>query len=141
MENEFDLLEDYIRQEMEEKNKFKKALSFYKDNCIVPFDKISDLDIMDFEGGDFYHVGYCNVKKTDINKPYAPSNEYFSIQNSDTGENDEIIYKLHFVKQDENEYFHTLVWQTTISCEDDYTGYILFPMKDGKYWIVRFDNI
>jgi hypothetical protein len=29
---------------------------------------------------------------------------------------------------------HYYVWQTTGCCEDDYSGFILFPLKDGRYY-------
>jgi hypothetical protein len=30
------------------------------------------------------------------------------------------------------------VWQTTGCCEDDYSGYLLFPLKDGKFFKVSY---
>lgn len=30
------------------------------------------------------------------------------------------------------------VWQTTGCCEDDYSGYLLFPLKDGKYFKIWY---
>ena len=29
---------------------------------------------------------------------------------------------------------HYYVWQTTGCCEDDYSGFLLFPLKDGRYY-------
>lgn len=29
---------------------------------------------------------------------------------------------------------HYYVWQTTGYCEDDYSGWLLFPLKDGRYF-------
>ena len=29
---------------------------------------------------------------------------------------------------------HYYVWQTTGCCEDDYSGYLLYPLKDGRYF-------
>jgi len=33
---------------------------------------------------------------------------------------------------------HYYVWQTTGCCEDDYSGYLLFPLKDGRYFKVWY---
>jgi hypothetical protein len=33
---------------------------------------------------------------------------------------------------------HYYVWQTTGCCEDDYSGYLLFPLKDGKYFKIWY---
>ena len=41
-------------------------------------------------------------------------------------------------KQDEEGKFHNMVWQTTGCCEDDYSGYLLFPLNNGKYWKISY---
>jgi hypothetical protein len=33
---------------------------------------------------------------------------------------------------------HYYVWQTTGCCEDDYSGYMLMPLKDGRYFKVSY---
>ena len=33
---------------------------------------------------------------------------------------------------------HYYVWQTTGCCEDDYSGYLLFPLSNGKYFKVYY---
>lgn len=30
------------------------------------------------------------------------------------------------------------VWQTVGYCDDDYSGYLLLPMSDGRYWRVSY---
>jgi hypothetical protein len=34
---------------------------------------------------------------------------------------------------------HYYVWQTTGCCEDDYSGWMLFPLKNGKYFKVHYN--
>jgi hypothetical protein len=34
---------------------------------------------------------------------------------------------------------HYYVWQTTGCCEDDYSGWMLFPLKDGRYFKVYYN--
>jgi len=33
---------------------------------------------------------------------------------------------------------HYYVWQTTGCCEDDYSGYLLFPLSNGKYFKITY---
>ena len=50
-------------------------------------------------------------------------------------------YKLLYMKQSEDEIEgidHCCVWQTCGCCEDDYSGFLLFPLKDGKYFKISY---
>ena len=50
--------------------------------------------------------------------------------------------KLLYMKQDEDEeevgVNHFCVWQTTGYIEDDYSGFLLLPLSDGKYFKVSY---
>ena len=49
--------------------------------------------------------------------------------------------RLLYMKQEEDEIRgvdHCYVWQTTGYCGDDYSGYLLFPLKDGKYLKISY---
>jgi hypothetical protein len=49
--------------------------------------------------------------------------------------------RLLYMKQDEEEIRgidHCCVWQTVGYCEDDYSGYLLFPLKDGRYLKISY---
>lgn len=138
-------LDEYYEYLSKEKEKFNTALDYYKENCIIPFEETEDLEIMDFESGDFFHVGYCEVIKTDYKNLWYPNAEYYKIVNfkSEEEEEEKINSKdrfksFNFQKVKESNDFYSLVWQQTGCCEDDYSGYILFPMKDNKYWVVNF---
>jgi len=46
-----------------------------------------------------------------------------------------------YMKQPETEIRgvdHYYVWQTTGCCEDDYSGWMLFPLKNGRYFKVNY---
>lgn len=140
MEDYDDYLKEYYEYLKEERSKFEKALEVYKDNCIVPFEDIEDLDVMDFGHGNFLHIGYCTVKKYYRKHPCRDNFEYFEIDNLES-DIDDIFKFIVFKKQHECDNFDILLWQQVGCCDDDYSGCILFPMKDGRYWIVNFSNI
>lgn len=136
-QEEKDYWDEYAKFEAEEEKKFENALEYYKEHCIVPFEQTEDVGNLDFENGTFRHIGYCTVVKTDYKNCFYPSGEYFKV---DKNETEETFDTLNFFKVEE-EGFHTLVWQTVGICGDDYSGYILYPMNDGRYWVVHFCNI
>lgn len=47
------------------------------------------------------------------------------------GESDSKTY--HKQPEDYKTIDHEYIWQTTGICEDDFSGYLLFPLKNGKY--------
>lgn len=140
------ILDDYYNYLKEENNKLQNAFEYYKKNSLIPFDKIENFDeydeLFDFENGDYFHIGYCTVEKSNYKNGFRPNAKYFKIKECES-ENKDLGYNwLHFLKvYHERRKFHTLVWQTTTCSEDDYSGYILFPLKNGRYWIVSFSNI
>lgn len=38
----------------------------------------------------------------------------------------------------EGEEIEYWVWQTVGHCEDDFSGFLLLPMKDGRYWKIGY---
>lgn len=72
------------------------------------------------------HIGYVDVSKIKVGDKtryvvVGEDNIYYTIQDTSFAHN-----------------FHVLVYQTVGYCEDDYSGFILLPMKDGKYWKIRY---
>ncbi len=56
-------------------------------------------------------------------------------------ENDIAIWKKrnHKKQESEHELFdYEYVWQTVGACEDDYSGFILFPLRDNKYLEISY---
>lgn len=131
-------MDEYYRDLSEENDKFQQAFKYYKEHCIVPFDKISDeVDCFQFDDGCYRHIGYCSVEKTDYHNCFYPNHEFYKVIEEDAKKYN--LSYIDFMKQTEVEDFHTMVFQTTDGyCEDCYSGYQLFPMDDGRYWIVSF---
>lgn len=130
---------DYYEFLKEERNKFENALNLYKENCIVSFDEIKELDIMNFNDGYFYHIGYCTVIKHEYKNGKKPTREIFEVKDCEN-ELKEEIEDLLFEKQWETDNFYILLYQVE-GYREDYSGYILFPMKNNKYWVVNFNNL
>ncbi len=137
---EQEMLDEYITYMKEEKAKLDDAYNFYKKNSIVPFKQIADCDLFRFDNGDHYHIGYCTVKKVECKDDLKRNIERFEVDKFEGNVNEDFKW-LYFEKQKEGDGFYVLIWQTTGYCCDDYKGYLLFPMKDGRYWIVYYCNI
>lgn len=75
--------------------------------------------------------GFVEVELTEYKESGYSNYEFYRIKNSSD--------KRYYMKQDEDENFHDMVWQTTGCCEDDYSGYQLFPLKDGRYWKIYYN--
>lgn len=86
-----------------------------------------------------FHIGYCMVyEELGYKSVRYPGYKFYSVVEED---NKNYHIPRLLMRQDDNskDSFHCLVWQTTTYCEDDYQGYVLFPLVDGTYWIVRFE--
>lgn len=89
------------------------------------------------------HIGYVNVEllsgtKNTVGR-YSTTERFFKVVDDGTKEAKE-IQKLTFSEEvidvivgDDDEQCFYLVCQWC-NYEDDYKGYILLPMKDGRYW-------
>lgn len=92
------------------------------------------------------HVGYVKVNEYDDNGAYARltgwyNKKLYRVDVEDTKQLPE-LEGLTFTEESDDEYscrkpIRYLCWQR---CEwvDDFRGYLLFPMKDGKYWCTYF---
>lgn len=114
---------------------FLKALKFYKKhiNFSLKNDDFEDSILNDTneEGGRYSHIGYCNVEKVIKN-----GRTFYKLIDDDRQKYNINVY---FERQENKDCgYHELVWQTAGYSGDDYEGYILFPMNDGRYWIVEF---
>lgn len=132
-----EVLKKLSTEEEKRKSILKEKLVYFKDNIDYDFEHVEEylgFDIDDKEYLNYHeHIGYVSVEKADYSHGFQPSACYYEITGDD---NDKLFYCI----QDESDEhtFHVLVYQTTGYCEDDYSGYLLFPMKDGKYWKIRF---
>lgn len=106
-----------------QKTQFLDAVAYVKRNIAYPFKHISAY----FEDC-FYtkHIGYVQVEEHPL-----LDKMYYRVVGG------EKCYPL-LERQDDENAFHCLVWQKT-EFEDCYSGYLLFPLKDGRYWMVDFE--
>lgn len=99
-----------------------EAIEFVKANINYDFDLIDVSDIH------WQHIGYVEVEKSDYESSHYPTHEFYKVK----GE------KLNYMRQDDDGEFHNLVWQTSGHCEDDYSGFLLFPLSNGLYWKISY---
>ena len=116
-----------LEKEIAEKN--EKELKFVKQNINYDFDFIEDI----LTSIKWEHKRYVEVEKSDYKSCSHPNYDFYTIKNE----------KMKFMRQnylddDNNEVFHELIWQTAGVCEDDYSGFILIPLKNGKYWEISY---
>ena len=125
---------DAAEQEAELSHIFNENLEFVKQNISYPFECIEEY----INEGENYHVGYVHILKDEHYKEFGYSQyDFYSL----CPEDQKKFNNSHrFMRQDDNEEndFHCLVWQTCGCCEDDYSGYLLFPLKNGTYWMINF---
>lgn len=114
------------RYDAEIDTKNKVALEFVSKNINYPFEMITD--ILD-DNHYWQHEGYVKLEKSDYKSGFYPSYDFYTEPNSK---------KYHYMRQDDDGEFHNMVWQTTGPCEDDYSGYLLFPLLNGDYWKISY---
>ena len=127
------IMEGIKREEEIEREKFVKALDYFKENIDYPFQLLEDNDfeLEDFFENNYSHIGYCHIKEIEYRNAFHPNIKCYKIVEDDLN-----IDKV-FERYDDVD-FHYLVYQTCGYLDDDYSGYLLFPMKDDKYWVVSF---
>lgn len=99
-----------------------EAIQFVKANINY------DFNLIDLGGINWMHEGYVEVEKTDYKNSFYPNYEFYKVKGEE----------LNYMRQDDDGEFHNMVWQRTGSCEDDYYGFQLFPLSNGKYWKISY---
>lgn len=134
--NPFDkAIEGVSDYEQKETAKLLIAFRYVLENIDYPSIHIKEY----LREGRNFHVGFCKVFEEDNYKNSSyPGYRFYSVVEED---NEEYHIPRLLMRQDDNseDSFHCLVWQTTTCCEDDYQGFILFPLTGGIYWIVKFE--
>ena len=75
--------------------------------------------------------GFVQVHEVETSKyDEFPRNKHYCIFDSD-------IHR-RFTRFDGEGQFHWIVWQTTGVVGDDYSGYLLLPLDDGRYWLIDY---
>lgn len=89
----------------------------------------------------FFSEGIVEIEKTDEKRSGYPKHECCRIKGKQSN-----LYMYHKTDLEtidgnskyEDEEIEYWVWQTTGYAEDDYSGYLLLPMLDGRYWMVAY---
>jgi len=116
---------DYAESCRQKKN--DDAIEYVKENITYPFDLILDI----ISDNDWDHMNFdIEVEKSEYHSCFYPTYDFYTI----VGEKD----KIQYMKQDEDGDYHNMVYQRCGVCEDDYYGFLLFPLKDGKYWKISY---
>ena len=117
---------DKEQQKIDEKN--KEELEKLKDLISYDIDLIeSILDELEY----WEYLETVEVEETENPRNGYPSYKFY-IQKGEKPQ-----YK--YMRQDDED-FHNLVWQTDggYGAEDSYSGFLLFPLKNGKYWKIKY---
>lgn len=85
--------------------------------------------------------GVVEIEETDERTSAYPQYKHCRIKNTD----DRRLYVHHtdtletlVESKHDGEPVEYWVWQTTGYCGDDYSGYLLLPMLDGRYWKISY---
>ena len=118
-----DAFSEMAKFEKEQERQNKKELEYVKSNIDYDFNFIQEI----LDDVKWQHDSYVEIEKIDY--------DFFIIKGDYNG--------MKFRKQpqfddDNKEIFHELVWQKVGYCEDDYSGFILIPLKNQKYWKISY---
>ena len=114
---------------------YQTALEYFKNNIDYPFDEIEEV----LEADTLCHIGYCDIERDHHYKSWEyPTHEFYRLTEDSLKEYPSLRYKRFMLQDKMPSGSHNLVWQETLF-EDCYHGYILLPLKDGRYWIVEYE--
>lgn len=104
------------------------ALAHIKELINYPFNLIEEsLNDLCF----WQHQKYVEIELSDYKCGSYPSYDFYTIKGEPDGRK--------YMRQDDDGEYHNLVWQITGCCEDEYSGYQLFPLNDGTYWMIYYE--
>lgn len=140
IEKELDAFYAYEKQIEEE---FLKAKQVFKEQGNYKGD-FTELQEELFDGCMFaQHIGYVNVEllsgiKNTVGR-YSSTERFFKVVNDATKASEEIqklTFSEFYVDVAVGDYYEKSFYLVYQWCnyEDDYKGYILLPMQDGRYW-------
>lgn len=107
----------------------ERELAFVKDNIDYPIELImEELEDLDF----WEHVSYVQMEKTDQKESGYQSFDFYV----EPGDRCGSLY----MKQDEDATgYHKLIMQWSVGDSgDSWSGFLLFPLKDGNYWKISY---
>lgn len=136
-------LNAYYAAEKQIEDEFLKAKQVFKEKGEYAGD-FTELQEELFDGCIYaQHVGYVNVElltgiKNTVGQ-YSMTERFFKVYNGDTKEIArlrKLIFSEETIDVEVGDNYEQCFYLVCQWCdfEDDYTGYILLPMKDGRYW-------
>ena len=142
-EQERAILEEMAEMSKVEREKFEKALGYFRENGIYKgnFETSVKEWLDDMEN---QHIGYVNAVHVPEEKNtgfrWSPTGRFFKLTVESAKEHPDLS-RLLFTEQvedvDEDASFTYLVHQWCYF-EDDYRGYVLLPLRDGRYWLIYY---
>lgn len=134
--------DDIYESQRRIEDEFKKTKQHFKENGIYKGD-FSEFEREIFDGLLYLqHIGYVNVEflpdERDTLCRISHTGRFFKISDldNDIKEKERLnnaIFSEGIIDVTDDDYCTYLFYEWR-SFEDDYKGYILLPMKDGKYW-------
>ena len=124
-----------------------EAIEYVKTMIDYDFENIEEY----LDNNDWWRsMGYVEVEKSDYENGFYPSHDFYTEKvtietffNNTTLPLKEPIISPYYMRQDDNNEntCHSLVWQQSggYGVEDSYSGFILFPLTDGRYWKIKFE--
>jgi hypothetical protein len=140
--NEEPVMERWDREEKQFKNRYKKLLKG-KINVSGLWKHLnSDMSF-------WIPVGIVEIKSTDERRSGYSTYDHARVSRYVVGPDDcngfckePAVDKMLYMKtstDDVRSIDHYYVWQTTGYIEDDYSGYLLYPLKDGTYFKLYYN--
>ena len=129
------LNEKYIKDLTEASNAERKIKNYYKKELKGLINVSGLYKYLDEEY--WYPIGIVEVEETDIKIIKLGYEEKTCVRVKEEKEN--LVYSRFDLKEQQiRKVDHYYVWQTGGYWGDDYSGYMLFPLNDGRYFKVSF---
>ncbi len=138
------LLEEFAEMEKAEREKFEKALEYFRENGIYKGEFETSVKEWLLSDMDNQHVGYVDAihipEEKNTGFRWSPTERFFRLSDESAKEYPKLS-KMLFSEQvedvDDDTSFTYLVHQWCYF-EDDYRGYLLLPLKDGRFWLIFY---
>ena len=115
---------EWYEQDEKNKNAFKEQLQ-----GLAPVDELFEWLNNDHDG--WHPIAVVEIETTDKQMPGYPSHECCTIKGSNT-----LFMKTSFDEVEGMDFYY--VWQVTGMMGDDYSGELLLPLSDGRYFQVSY---
>ena len=122
-----EIYDDIDKHEKEIQLKNKVALEFVKQNIDY------DIEILELDCMSWNHIDYIEIEKTDYKSCAYPNSNYYIEKGNSS------IKYLEYFEDCNNKKIQILIYQTCGYTGDDYSGFLLYPLTNNKYWKISFE--